>query len=342
MVSFLDPNVIAYLATLFLAIPLLLFILRKILKNVPKNEFVALYGSILFWANFIYFVCEFVIWRPWFAWYLPIPFIPLLIFCCSCCLFSVATRRPERLTVDEYQNLYEKIKATGPTLLTGKMIQTAKITRGSGQGGSTTTRYYDWEWCNQFVYKTWKNQTISGVEEVESLLSQNKTFIVKMCLEINPGNSFTKEHYFSWHEMDPVMTNYKEEGRKSCRFLEEVVTTRDLAKDYHPINTWMNFQLPHHVSKWTDSKSPESRFLINQPWWIKNKTFYIICRVLLLTPVFRFFIWIRFKTVEVKFVKTFSTDVEQDVDSKPFKDNLEGFCIKHFERPPTEECCTIM
>ena len=125
MVSFLDPNVIAYLATLFLAIPLLLFILRKILKNVPKNEFVALYGSILFWANFIYFVCEFVIWRPWFAWYLPIPFIPLL-FCCSCCLFSVATRRPERLTVDEYQNLYEKIKATGPTLLTGKMIQTSE------------------------------------------------------------------------------------------------------------------------------------------------------------------------------------------------------------------------
>ena len=82
---------------------------------------------------------------------------------------------------------------------------------------------------------------------------------------------------------------------------------------------------------------------MNKPWWIKYGI-YDFSAFLLLAPVLRLYFWISVKTVNIHFVKTFNTDDEQVMGltnfsetaqlrsyvNVPFKNNLEGFSIKHF------------
>ena len=86
-----------------------------------------------------------------------------------------------------------------------------------------------------------------------------------------------------------------------------------------------------------------NRILMNKPWWIKYGI-YDFSAFLLLAPVLRLYFWISVKTVNIHFVKTFNTDDEQVMGltnfsetaqlrsyvNVPFKNNLEGFSIKHF------------
>ena len=350
----------------YVVLPLLFILMRSVMwSNVPKLDLFFAWGSLATWIQIVFLIWLgvtdnmdrfttdvdlFVAFIILFSMVAEVPLIANMLHssrvwdCISCGengktppMYPI----PREETHENLMKLMEKIRSTGPTLVTGKMIVT-----GTRQNGNSRINLYDWVWWSQFVYKSWRNKEAAGLDEVESLLRENKTFIVRTCVEILPENDRTVNDYKSWHQFDnfgegecnccmpkKASTTRWECFNQAMRFIEEIVTSPELGDDHQPSGTVPTLQLPCHIKAenyaWPTSKD---RILIMKPWWIKYGL-YDLSAFLFLAPLLRLFFWITTKTVHVKFVKTFNTDdsgFSRNINDKLFMDNLHGFNIKHF------------
>ena len=237
----INEELIIFNVVVFGVLPLLFILIRLKNRNIPKIELFGAYASILFYAQTIFYSnlygkkvahyyhitdfgnqnFAFNIVQTIITGFLKelglflIVIIPFNLFVVTpgvlanlcCCWYCMLSNIDDSL--DHVRTLLKTLEDTGPTMVRAKMDQ-----RGATK---------DWSFyvndVQQFVYKTWKNKSISGVDEMEKILENDKIPLkLKFELEIKPEDDETEIEYLDWCWGFPI--------------LEEIVTTTEHLKAF--------------------------------------------------------------------------------------------------------------
>ena len=238
-------TVIVFNVVIFSLLPLLFMLIHIKLRNIPKIELYGAYTSIIYYSQIIFYLTHYssavhigisyviniiVVDFGWFlAFIVPVNFFvtaPGILAQLFCCWYIMIpeTDKKDKSSIEYVRKLLEDLKETGPTLVRGKMTQ-----QGTG-------RKYKVSDIEQFLYKTWKNVSISGVEEMEKLLETDKNALkIKVEVEIKPEVGDTEAEYLDWCWEFPI--------------LEEIITTPEKLEDSHyPSKQIPSIQLPYLAS----------------------------------------------------------------------------------------------
>ena len=232
-----NEELIIFNVVVFGVLPLLCILIRLRNRNIPKIELFGAYASILWYAQIIFYSHLYgkqvldshssrgnfalnianAFYRGMFkelglfnTFIIPINVLvvtPGVLANLCCCWYCMLSKIDDSL--DHVRTLLKALEDTGPTLVRAQM----------DQFGATK----DWEFhvneVQQFVYKTWKNVSISGVDEMEKILENGKIPLkIKFELEIKPEDEKTEMEYLDWCWGYPV--------------LEEIVTTTEHLKAF--------------------------------------------------------------------------------------------------------------
>ena len=105
-------------------------------------------------------------------------------FCCWYCMLSGLED-----DVEQVRRLIQNLEVTGPTMVKAKMKKL----------GDTKNWNFSVRDVHQFVYKSWKNDSITGVDEMEKVLENGKVPLkIKFELEIKPEDEKTEIEYLDW------------------------------------------------------------------------------------------------------------------------------------------------
>ena len=232
-----NEELIIFNVVVFGVLPLLCILIRLKNRNIPKIELFGAYASILWYAQTIFYshlygkqVLDSYGGPGNFALKIANSLyegmlrdlglfnafiIPINVFVVTpgvlanlcCCWYCMLNNIDDSL--EHVRTLLKALEDTGPTMVRAKM----------DRFGATK----DWEFhvndVQQFVYKTWKNVSISGVDEMEKILENGKIPLkLKFELEIKPEDEQTEMEYLEWCWDFPV--------------LEEIVTTTEHLKAF--------------------------------------------------------------------------------------------------------------
>ena len=265
-----------FLVVIFIVLPFLLSLVRCcIWRNVPKWDLFLAYNSLVWWPQVVFYIWltySCVQDRTAIHWsYIviicflsSISVIAAVVSPCThsgecwtgynkCCSGIEAIKIYPIPTVVSARQMRSRVKTlldTGPTMVCGFMDQS-----GSKKVGDTTIYFWRVESWEQFVYRSWKNESIEGLDKVQEYINQGKTFMIRIKVEIEPKNIATDEKYSNWHGMtEPHFSGcwktsgsrgYKKLCSSSAKFLEEVITVPELGSEHNPANTVPSIQLPH-------------------------------------------------------------------------------------------------
>ena len=91
--------------------------------------------------------------------------------------------------MEQVRRLIQNLEVTGPTMVKAKMKKL----------GDTKNWNFSVRDVHQFVYKSWKNDSITGVDEMEKVLENGKVPLkIKFELEIKPEDEKTEIEYLDW------------------------------------------------------------------------------------------------------------------------------------------------
>ena len=274
-----------FLVVIFIVLPSIISLIRCVIwRNVPKWDLFLAYTSLIWWPQVLFYT--------WLTYSCvqdrsPIHYSLIIIICLlstisiiaaviSPCTYSgdcwynynkgcsgIESIKmhpvPRNVSVEEMEKLIKTILKTGPTMVCGFMYQ-----KGSKKVGNTTIYFWTVESWEQFVYRSWKNELIEGLDEVQENINLGKTFVIRIIVEIEPKNLATDVKYNDWHGLtEPHFSwcwktsgsrGYKKLCSSSAKFLEEVITVPELGSEHKPANTVPSIQLPH-LAKIEESQS---------------------------------------------------------------------------------------
>ena len=265
-----------FLVVTFIILPFFLSLIRCcIWKNVPKWDLFLAYNSLVWWPQVVFYS-----WLTYscvqhrtaihYSYIIVICFlaafsvIALVVSpCChsgecwagynKACSGIEAVKIypiPTLVSGRQMKNLVKLLVDTGPTMVSGFMDQT-----GEKKVGDAYIYFWRVESWEQFVYRSWKNELVEGLDKVQEYISQGKTFMLRVRVELKPKNTATEERYNNWHGLgEPHFNNgwktsgsrlYKKACSSTAKFLEEVITVPELGSEHKPANTVPSIQLPH-------------------------------------------------------------------------------------------------
>ena len=233
-------ELIIFNVVMFALLPLPFILIRLKNKNIPKIELYGAWASILWYAQMIFY---FTLYGQHLADYYKytefhhrsnfaeklvetlyhgmlkdlgmflIFIIPINIFVVTpgvlanlfCCWFCILNNLDD--SEENVRTLIRNLEDTGPTMVRARMRK-----RGETKDWSFLVKDIE-----QFVYKVWKNDSISGVDEMEEVLENGKIPLkIKFELEVKPEDEKTEIEYLDWCWDFPI--------------LEEIVTTPEHLK----------------------------------------------------------------------------------------------------------------
>ena len=263
--------VLIFYLVILLALPILLIVIRSVsLKNYPVFDLFLLYNSIVFYAQIIFYACaihfwgnhflflQFVYFRflgdllPWF-WLIDVmSFIFILNVIMGIVGFIITdvslingcagkTKQhnsiPRERTSEEIRKYIQVLTETGPTLVRGEMVRTG---------------YKCWgcKWWSQFEYKSWRNVSITGSKAVERWMCKEdgkKSFMIRIHVEIEPGDGETKKQYEEWcpklGPLQKLLVLFPTKFR-AMPLSEEIITIPALKHSHKPLKDLREIQFP--------------------------------------------------------------------------------------------------
>ena len=255
-----NEGVIIFNAVMFGVLPLLCILIRLKNKNIPKIELFGAWASLAWYAQTIFYsrlyghqVIDYYTTNKFdknsnfavniaeslyrgmlidlgvfLSFIIPInifvvtPGFLANWFCCWYCMLSGLED-----DVVQVRKLIQDLEVTGPTMVKAKMKKL----------GDTKNWNFSVRDVHQFVYKSWKNDSITGVDKMEKVLEKGKVPLkIKFELEIKPEDEKTEIEYLDWCWGSPI--------------LEEIVTTPDHLKfaGKSPDETTPSLQVPYLAS----------------------------------------------------------------------------------------------
>ena len=230
-------ELIIFNVVMFALLPLPFILVRLKNKNIPKIELYGAWASILWYAQIIFYSIlygqhvidyynhhsnsNFAVnlagaliygWLTDLGMFL-IFIIPINIFVVTpgvlanvfCCWYCILDKLDD--SEENVRSLIRNLEDTGPTMVRANMRK-----RGETKDWSFLVKDVE-----QFVYKIWKNDSISGVDEMEEVLKNGKVPLkIKFELEVKPEDEKTEIEYLDWCWDFPI--------------LEEIVTTPEHLK----------------------------------------------------------------------------------------------------------------
>ena len=209
--------VLIFNLAILVILPILFIIIKSVsLRNYPKLDLFLLYNSIVFFAQIIFYACAIHSWGttflyrsypsydsdPWVLVVMIVIFVlNFIIGLFGFIVTNVSLMKncggetqhhypiPREETSEAIRKYIQVIAETGPTLVKGKMVKT-------GQDGN----FFFWgcKWWSQFEYKSWRNVSVTGVEEIERWMQDGKCFMIRTHVVIEPDDLETKKQYEEW------------------------------------------------------------------------------------------------------------------------------------------------
>ena len=229
---------------------------------------------------------------------LTIEFTMSLIHCCGSKKFIKYHQ-----TTEEMKKNLKKLIETGPTIVKSEM-------KNNGDTNSDEILDHDdWECVGlfQFEYETWKNEKMIGVEKLEKMLNNNKTFFLHLKLKIESEKNYeTERSETNWNLQSP-------------HYISKVVTSTDLRYQFHQDRRSPFLTLPEYIK-------PDKYILVNEPKLCGYSVFYMFAYWPILGAIFRTLFKLCVREVRVSIKKTYNSRPQRLSDGVfPFKNNLENF-----------------
>ena len=257
---------------------------------------------------------------------LTIEFTMSLIHCCGSKKFIKYHQ-----TTEEMKKNLKKLIETGPTIVKSEM-------KNNGDTNSDEILDHDdWECVGlfQFEYETWKNEKMIGVEKLEKMLNNNKTFFLHLSLEIECEKNYETERAERQWSLQSVHINFDiskvvtssstdlcefhQDPRFSFLTLPEYIKPDKYIREFHQDRRSSFLTLPEYIK-------PDKYILVNEPKLCGYSVFYMFAYWPIFGAIFRLLFQLCVREVRVSIKKTYNSRPQRLSDGVfPFKNNLENF-----------------